>query len=450
MDRHLNIFHHYDQNGSIPIENNVSRGLAILFQEEPALLMMFISEIQKRTQNVMQPTEEYEVDFQRRCDQFKGLYHSVIGVTLTAEELVSEYQTGSNEIGDEYRISDISIMYDDTLILIEVKRTGEDCRNQVFEQINHYKNSHNTEMNSITSDIISFTWRDIMAIIEKFVSMNRGKVSRLVADYYMEVAYKFPTWCPIASLNKLDVNERARIYQRIERIKEKYVEKYSGGDNLIYSRTAIPLDWHVATECNIDLDMSFVDETCTPSPHIVIGVWPSDTCGQYWELKRQIEKNKDLISFLNQRYQTIGCSNKNVKVRIYPYLKFCNWNKGVMWLYANSNEKTNNISELLAFGDKICGQWNRNDDKGKAWDNFVGIVEDSNLFSSERIEEFKESFTDCFLNTNRSRFSVSLGFEVFAYLKYNEAQIIDSDEEPIQMVKFLNEVISGLKNSICG
>jgi hypothetical protein len=40
MNKHLNLFHHYNQSGSIPIENNISRGLAIILQEEPGLLIV--------------------------------------------------------------------------------------------------------------------------------------------------------------------------------------------------------------------------------------------------------------------------------------------------------------------------------------------------------------------------------------------------------------------------
>ena len=44
---HMNIFHHYTQSGSLPIENNISRGWAILLQEYPALLFMFLEKIRK-------------------------------------------------------------------------------------------------------------------------------------------------------------------------------------------------------------------------------------------------------------------------------------------------------------------------------------------------------------------------------------------------------------------
>ena len=46
-NRHMNIFHSYTQNESRPIENNISRGFAILLQEHPALLVLLLDKIQK-------------------------------------------------------------------------------------------------------------------------------------------------------------------------------------------------------------------------------------------------------------------------------------------------------------------------------------------------------------------------------------------------------------------
>ena len=51
-DRHLNVFQAFTQTGNLPIENNISRGLVILFQEEPAFLMMFIDLIRSRLMTV--------------------------------------------------------------------------------------------------------------------------------------------------------------------------------------------------------------------------------------------------------------------------------------------------------------------------------------------------------------------------------------------------------------
>ena len=42
-NRHMNIFESYTQSGNLPIENNISRIFAILLQEYPSLLMLFIS-----------------------------------------------------------------------------------------------------------------------------------------------------------------------------------------------------------------------------------------------------------------------------------------------------------------------------------------------------------------------------------------------------------------------
>ena len=42
VNRHMNLFEHYRQEGEAPHENNLSRGLAILLGENPLLLERFI------------------------------------------------------------------------------------------------------------------------------------------------------------------------------------------------------------------------------------------------------------------------------------------------------------------------------------------------------------------------------------------------------------------------
>ena len=74
---HLNLFHHYFQNGTIPIENNISRGLAISFQESPMLLMMFINLLNSKISDpfdLLQPVQNrYYVDFQKTASDFSAL-----------------------------------------------------------------------------------------------------------------------------------------------------------------------------------------------------------------------------------------------------------------------------------------------------------------------------------------------------------------------------------------
>ena len=138
-NRHMNIFHSYTQNESRPIENNISRGFAILLQEHPALLVLLLDKIQKDSSALGNlrlpiPESEYLVDFQVETGKFEGPITYLIGVTLTAAELEDDILTDGN-IRKRKQITDISIRYDDVLIVIEVKRTSVNCDRQVQAQM---------------------------------------------------------------------------------------------------------------------------------------------------------------------------------------------------------------------------------------------------------------------------------------------------------------------------
>ena len=56
-DKHMNIFQAYTQQSEHPIENNLSRGLAIILQESPALFMRFIAKLNTQAQCI--PWKKY-------------------------------------------------------------------------------------------------------------------------------------------------------------------------------------------------------------------------------------------------------------------------------------------------------------------------------------------------------------------------------------------------------
>ena len=78
---------------------------------------------------------EYYVNFQKRVSDF-SCPDNIVGVSLTAKKGLGETwdNTQNRETTDD-PITDISIEFNDTIIIIEVKRTDEDCNGQLKEQI---------------------------------------------------------------------------------------------------------------------------------------------------------------------------------------------------------------------------------------------------------------------------------------------------------------------------
>ena len=114
----MNLFEHYSQEGCLPIENNISRILARILNENVYIFSSFINKINEKSNTSLGTVEtKYNVDFQRTVKDINvDCYNKVVGVALTAIELQEEC---SNEEVNENLITDIIIEnFNDTLIII--------------------------------------------------------------------------------------------------------------------------------------------------------------------------------------------------------------------------------------------------------------------------------------------------------------------------------------------
>lgn len=84
-NRHLNIFEHYTQKGSLPIENNVSRGLVIILNQNSLVLDRLIDNInakcsdKKSTCTVPKPQKLSD----KEIVQSYPNPQNIVGLTLT-------------------------------------------------------------------------------------------------------------------------------------------------------------------------------------------------------------------------------------------------------------------------------------------------------------------------------------------------------------------------------
>lgn len=443
-NQHMNIFHHYSQAGSLPIENNISRGLAILLQEYPAILLLLIEVIRRKDGGIPVefPDGEYAVEFQKRTDSF-GDAEQVIGVALTAAELPEQYQSGTAPVDGTYiPVTDISILYDNTLIIVEVKRDDTDCRRQLEEQIDRYMKE--TEKNlgmhagKISKYMVSLSWKDITGLLETYRQLYGGKEERLVSDYYEELVYHFPEWFHAVLLNRLTRDDTLRINQRLDRIKEEFAKEQSCG-GLIYSRGAVPINFQWASECNLHFDGQFLLPDGKRGACIYIGIWAADTCSQYWKLPG--------LDFIRKRYQDLDIPGYGIlHVRIWPYLKLCHFNRGVMWAYLDEGCLDNAHKKIKKFSDEITGKWEREN-----WGDFCRKVSESGIYSVKKIEEFKKDFSRLFEHSERSYLTASVGTEVFAYLTFEEAQNVEAGKiKNITMAELIGRTLKEMKKLVEG
>lgn len=429
----------------MPMENNVSRGLAIILQEEPGLLFMLLNKFGVESGTTIPlPVDSYNIGFQVRCSEFPDV-STLVGVSLTARELTDDNSGLCENMDDNYNpITDISIMYDDTLIIIEVKRDGTDCRKQLSEQLQKYREFKKSGARDIDvkETMIDFSWDKVMTLISRYMKMADGKTSRIISDYYEEVTTQFPSWAPREPLGNLEADETERIMQRIDVIKKIYINKYSSSEGLMYGRGAIPLDFEWASEYNVDLQNDFKDENGDRKTYLTLGIWPSDTCSQYWTLKRKTKS----FDFFKNRYKTVALNGGEcVNIRVMPYIKFCHFNKGIMWIF-NDDFSENHTDELVEWANNgLTGKW-----KKESWEELQRGIESVSAFSSEKKKKFESDFAELFRNTDRSYVTASLGFEVYAYVPYEKAKGLDSDcnaPEP-KLVSYMKEVVDKIRDLI--
>jgi hypothetical protein len=143
-NRHLNIFEHYTQKGSLPIENNVSRGLAILLNQNSLVLDRFIDFINskcfEKKSSCMVPKpqrlNDKEIGIQQQIAKIVQSYpnpQNIIGITLTTASPINMIENKNDD--NNGLITDIIISCKDTLVVIEVKRNAVDARLQLKQQV---------------------------------------------------------------------------------------------------------------------------------------------------------------------------------------------------------------------------------------------------------------------------------------------------------------------------
>lgn len=448
-NRHLNLFHPYTQNSTSPIENNLSRGLAIILQEYPAVMMLFLEKLKseykahqlnqqpaKTDLDISFPTQTYDIDIQKRAVDFERT-ENIIGVSLTVDKSNQDHNSTSS--GTEDPIPDIAISYDDTLIFIEVKCDNTNCIPQLKNQIEKYINSNESDW-ALHPDIVAISWSDVIEVLEQYNSLNSQRTDKLISDYLDEISINFPTWLPIKPLNQLNINNVNNIYARLTVIKNIYLNTKQQNKQLQYDRGAIPLDWKYASECNIFLYDNFEDENEIKKTYLVIGVWPSDTCSQFRALT-----SKTNFQFANQCYSTINISNYGkLKTRIKPYIKMCHYNRKVMSIQTDHiTANSNNISEWIKLANQITGRTQRGQ-----WDDLLVQIENSKIFADATIEELKKEFNSKFVNAKKTYVVCSIGFEICAYFDFEEAQKIEANLYEISLCDIIDEFLTETRKLI--
>lgn len=437
-NRHLNIFEHYSQANALPIENNVSRGLAIVMSENPLLLDRFIdyinsscsvgTEVQKHNK-----AEDIDIGIQQSVTKIVDAYPSpklIIGVTLTTEKHV-EWSEDTTKPG-ETLVTDIVIQCKDTLIVIEVKRNATDARTQVQAQVESL--IHEIEKRNETAPAVKYVngnWEDVIELLQQVHSITGKNESSILGHYLKHLEHRYGQWFPVALLSDLNISQENRILieKRLLKIiqnccqNEDDEKKYTG-------RYIIPLNYNFLTEAQVDMDY---DKKC-----LMVTVWPGDTKWQGYNLYKSTKHD---LSWINEN--EIIVDGIKLEFLVEPYLRLAHFQSTIFAPYLDRTYYDQNLGtdkdKCLALWGKITKEWKRstwNELKNKLLTEYKGLVDK---------DEFEQGFASKFEDSKRGYVHVSFGYEVTAYIPEKVFRQLErkggSEKQDDRLAIFINRII---------
>lgn len=408
-DRHLNIFEHYSQVNAMPIENNVSRGLAIVMNENPLLMDRFIdyinaknnlgTEIQKHSK-----AEDIDIGLQQSIIKIVDAYPSpklIIGLTLTTEKHVDWIEDVS-EPGDAL-ITDIVIQCKDTLVVIEVKRNATDARMQVQAQVERLIHEIEKRNEAVpTVEYINGNWEDVIDILQQVHSITGESESSILGHYLKHLELRYGQWFPVALLSTLNISEenKTSIDKRLLKViqnccqNEDAEKKYSG-------RYIIPLNYTFLSEAQVDMDY---EKKC-----LMVMMWPGDT---KWQSYNLYETTKNDLSWINENEVTVDGIKLELSVK--PYLRLAHFQSSIFTPYINRAYYDLHFgtdkNKCLALWRVLTKEWKR-----PKWDELRNIllIEHDGLIDRD---EFEKGFSSKFEDSKRGYVHVSFGYQVTSYI----------------------------------
>jgi hypothetical protein len=419
---HLNIFNHYsDSDSEIVIENNLTRALAISLQVDPLFREDFIRTIILDYNSISFDSETkifFNIDVQIVTSTLEALPY-IYPVSLTTELLSKLEYNNESVTSQSKQITDIVISLADRLVVIEVKRSNENCLRQLKAQINAIPGSDQSQI-----EFIPLTWAKIISLLEISIKKRliaENSVPRITSDYFNFLSSKFPYWVeakPLCKIPKITNENIVLIQKRIEKIKNLLGVEL----NSIGGRYSVPINWGAASEINIRIS--------TEHNAVLVSVWPGDTKAQGWS----VWGNEKWKRWINDKAMIIGDFRFDVCTT--TYVKFSHFQQGIDWIW--DIDISENINMFCMFKD-ICGRKKKPD-----WLHFDEVLSRYVLNWKSKCKWVNE-----FENSNRTYFDVSIGVEYTVRIPYEILSSLDKEENKgTEVIEILKLVMKAMEERI--
>ena len=440
-DRHLNLFEHYTQKESLPIENNVTRGLAILLNQNSLVLDRFIDYINaKRTDKktlfpILKPQkpDDREIGIQQNITKIVQNCpnpQNIIGLTLTTSYQISMLE---NKIDDKTSlIVDIAIVCKDTLIIIEIKRNANDARAQLKQQVKSVAAEVVKQGGNLPdTELLESTWEEIIPILQDVYNISGRNNNSILAHYLNHLENHYQQWFPVSLLSDILINSdnESAVNKRIMNLIKNCCNNESDSEKYL-GRYVIPLEYGFCTEAQIRMDY----ETKT----LIITVWSGDTKGQGSYL---FNKTTNSLSWVYEDSLYINDELK-LKVLTSPYLRLAHFQSTVFNEYFDKEYYREHFGiskdKCIALYNDIAREW-----KKAEWNDLKSLLK--NRYSSLiNMDTFEASFSSNFENSNRNYVHVSFGYETNIYIPSSVIYKYEKNSSTLKGKDKLAELVSNI------
>ncbi|SFO69889.1 hypothetical protein SAMN05428949_6234 [Chitinophaga sp. YR627] len=419
MNHHLHLFNFYHESEEPKfIENNLTRAFALCLKHDPVLLYAFLREVlSPEDYNFLFYVHEKDtsIDFDMQIetstlvDETRKLY--AIGLTDTTAR---EDWTGIEkdiDVINKMNITDLVISIKDIKIIFEVKRTGEDCKEQLRQQIAPF-----TYKQHIQVTPMHYTWSDMLHLIEQisnFYTYN-GQSNQFINSFLQLVKARFSHWVPTKPFkfqpffkDSSDLSGRQPLIQRLHNAVQSI-----GRDqiDILWDRTAIKVGKPWATEAIPDFIWGNDGKQ-----YLIMDIWPGNVKQQGYALYSMP------LDWVNAEMVTIN--GEVFEVEVDRHIKFMHFNKYITSLdipIAGGDRLLKKEINTPANLHQISGKWYRDD-----WPKLIETLDEYFSFDWKQACKWEQNFED----SARSYLTLSLGYCCRMYVPYSYLQGLDSNQQ---------------------
>jgi hypothetical protein len=426
---HLNHFHTYSRvDRENQLENDLTRAFAISLIENPLFLHEVLQHIfaqnnekdfySKQFSNINNDSK-LDVSIQRAVTSLNSPTHlfavSVTGVVMDTEQ----FSIQSHDIQYD-PITDLVIEVNDVAIIFEVKPNDTDCISQLYNQaLNAMLHHEDDWLTHVTP--VDLSWNRLVELCIKVMNFQKlnGIKSKILEDFIDTLKAHNSRWLPIFSLSNLALEGniprvRSRIYQALQQ----------GVRTPIHSdRLGFRIDQAWAEEILINVHSSSNHH----NEEIAFSVFPGNTKAQGYH----IFKNAGEPSFK----KSINLGNRKFELHLGIHLKFSHFQK----YFTGIDVLPSDFKIPLLTYDKFhkySGRQYRGNDN---WKYLEQIFDEhlNNDFDWREHCGWQENLID----SNRSYFDLSFGYELTLLLPYNFLMEIDKhNDDPTSLSDLFNEI----------